>query len=63
MEIDILILKKDLLDYFGTAFSYNPTAIMNIVEVEQASPLKLIEIAKNNNFDLNKYCIKVKKKY
>lgn len=63
MEIDILSLKKDLLDYFGTASSYNPVAIMNIVEVEQASPLKLIEIAKNNNFDLNKYCIKVKKKY
>ena len=62
MEIDILSLKKDLLDYFGTASSYNPVAIMNIVEVEQASPLKLIEIAKNNNFDLNKYCIKVKKK-
>ncbi len=63
MEIDILSLKKDLLDYFGTASSYNPIAIMNIVEVEQASPLKLIEIAKNNNFDLNKYYIKVKKKY
>ena len=63
MEIDILSLKKDLLDYFGTASSYNPIAIMNIVEVEQASLLKLIEIAKNNNFDLNKYCIKVKKKY
>ena len=62
MEIDIQSLKKDLLDYFGTASSYNPTAIMNIVEVEQASPLKLIEISKNNNFDLNKYCVKVKKK-
>ena len=63
MEIDIQSLKKDLLDYFGTASSYNPVAIMNIIEVEQASPLKLIEIAQNNNFDLNKYCIKVKKKY
>ena len=63
MEIDILSLKKDLLDYFGTASSYNPVAIMNIVEVEQASPLKLIEIAKNNSFDLNRYCIKTKKKY
>ena len=63
ITIDIDSLRRDLINYFGTAASFNPLATMNIIEVEQVTPLKLIEIAKNNNFNLDKYCSKIKKKY
>ena len=61
INIDIDKLRNDLIDYFGSASSFIPVATMNIIEVEKASPLKLIKIAQDNNFDLNKYCNKVKK--
>ena len=53
--IDYEKLRKDLIDYFGTAMSFNPTAIMDLSRVESASDDELVEIAKRNNFDLNKY--------
>ena len=55
-EINIEKLREDLIDYFGTAmYSASPLAIINLTEVEKASPDKLIQIAKNNNFNLNNY--------
>ena len=53
--IDYEKLRKDLIDYFGTAMSINPMAIMDLSRVESASDYELVEIAKRNNFDLNKY--------
>lgn len=55
MEIDIERLKNDLLDYFGTAALFNPSAFINVCEVENASAGELINIAIQNNFDLNYY--------
>ena len=62
-EINIEILREDLINYFGTAmYSSSPLAIMNLTEVEKASPNKLIQIAIKNNFDLNNYIEHSKKK-
>lgn len=55
-EINIDKLRKDLLDYFGTAmFTSSPLAIIELTKIERASDEELIRIALNNNFDLNKY--------
>ena len=58
MNIDIERLREDLINYFGTALSYNPIAMMDLIKVENASDDEIIKIAKKNNFDLNKYIIK-----
>lgn len=58
MEIDIEKLREDLINYFGTAMGLFPVAIMNLSEVQTCSADRLIEIAINNNFDLDKYIIK-----
>ena len=48
-------LREDLKDYFGTAIVYNPVAVMELSEVENASNERLIEIAIQNGFDLSNY--------
>lgn len=58
MEIDIEKLREDLINYFGTAMGLFPVVIMNLSEVQTCSADRLIEIAINNNFDLDKYIIK-----
>lgn len=56
MEIDIERLRSDLIDYFGTGMMSGIGAfIVNISIIEKASPDKLIEIAINNNFNLENY--------
>ena len=57
LNIDIERLRRDLIDYFGAAIRIYPVAIMDIIEVESSSYYKLIEIAKSNGFDLNKYVV------
>lgn len=57
-EIDIERLRRDLIDYFGTAiFNGSPQAIIELSKVENASPNELISIAINNGFDINDYVI------
>lgn len=58
MNIDIERLREDLINYFGTASSYNPIAMMDLIKVENASDDEIIKIAKKNNFDLKQYIIK-----
>lgn len=60
MNIDYDRLKNDLIDYFGTAMSFNPIAIMNLSEVKKATNEKLVQIAIKNGFDLNDYVVKTK---
>lgn len=55
MTIDVERLRRDLIDYFGTAMSMFPVAMMELSQVQNASPEKLIEIARKNGFDLRKY--------
>lgn len=57
-EIDIERLRRDLIDYFGTAmFNGSPQAQILLSKVENASPNELISIAINNGFDINDYVI------
>ena len=56
MTIDILSLRRDLEDYFGTAaFSGFPMAVADLSKVQNASPEQLVTIAQKNGFDLTKY--------
>ena len=57
MEIDIERLREDLINYFGTAIGLFPIAVMNLCEVQTCSVERLIQIAINNNFDLNDYAV------
>ncbi len=62
-EINIEKLRKDLLDYFGTAmFQSSPLAVMNLTKIETASDEEIIKIAIDNNIDLNRYIINQKRR-
>mgnify|MGYP003296514569 CR=1 FL=1 len=62
VEIDIEKLRRDLIDYFGTAiFVSSPLSIMELSKIEKATEEELIKIAQNNNIDLNKYTYDNKK--
>ena len=55
-DLNIDKLREDLLDYYGTAmFNASPLAIIELTKIEKANNEELIEIAINNNFDLNEY--------
>lgn len=53
--MDFERLREDLKDYFGTAMAYNPMAVIELSEVENASNERLIQIALRNGFDLSNY--------
>ena len=55
-NINIQKLRKDLVDYFGTAmFGVSPIAMMELSKVESASEEELLEIANENGFDIEDY--------
>ena len=55
-DIDIEKLRYDLIDYFtGAMFMVSRVAIIDISEIEVASPEKLVKIALENKFDLKDY--------
>ena len=53
--MDKELLRKDLINYFGTAMSFIPIAMIEISKVEKAEEEELIRIAVENGFDLSKY--------
>ena len=55
MNIDFEKLREDLKDYYGTAMSFMPMAVVELSQVERDSNQKLIELALKNNFDLSDY--------
>ena len=56
MDIDISRLRSDLEDYYGTAmFSGFPAAVIELTQVESASPQELVELSRRAGFDLNDY--------
>ena len=57
MNIDIDALREDLIAYFGAASGYYELAIMDVINLEQASDEEVIKIALNNNFNLQEYII------
>ena len=54
-NIDYECLRKDLINYFGSAMTIYPVAVIDVVKVEQASEYELIELAINNGFNLSDY--------
>ena len=56
MEIDFETLRRDLIDYYGTAATNGfPMAIIEISNIENASNEQLIKIAIQIGLDLDKY--------
>lgn len=55
MNIDYEKLRRDLIDYFGSAIGLFPVAVMDVVRVENASNSELLEIANQNGFNLSEY--------
>lgn len=62
ITIDIDALRKDLIDYFGTAMQYNQVAMMDLINVERASDNEIVNIAIRNGFNLYNYEIKGKRR-
>lgn len=54
-DLDIESLREDLTDYFGSAIFINPYAKYDMLEVSTCNIIRLINIAIENNFDLNNY--------
>ena len=56
MDIDISKLRSDLEDYYGSAmFCSFPAAVVELTQVENASPQELVELSRRAGFDLNDY--------
>ena len=56
MIIDIERLRKDLIDYYGTAMNNGfPAAVIDLSKAESASEQTLIKMAEEEDIDLNKY--------
>lgn len=56
MEIDIEKLRQYLINYYGTAMINSfPTAMTDLLEVENASNEKVLSIALKNNINLNNF--------
>lgn len=55
MNIDVEKLRDDLEYYFGSATPMYPLAYADVIEVQNASPNELLNIAINNGFDLSDY--------
>lgn len=58
MEIDIARLRRDLIDYYGTAMMCGFGMLsIDVRFIERASDEALIYVATKNGFDLEKYII------
>lgn len=57
MNINIEKLKKDLIEYFSPAINQFDADINDIEKINDIHPIKLIEIAKLNGFNLELYKI------
>ena len=56
-EIDIEKLRKDLINEFGTASSFSPNAMMDVINIENATAAELLNKINENNLDINDYII------
>ena len=56
MEIDTNKLRKDLIDYYGTAMNNGfPMAVIDLSKAETASEQELIRMAEEEDIDLSRY--------
>lgn len=58
-EINYDQLRKDLIDYYGTAMINGfPMAMIEVIDITNALPEQLVQIAIKSGYDLNNYSIK-----
>ncbi len=58
MQIDFDRLRRDLLNYYGTAMmSASPMAMMNVIDVEHADERRLIKLAEDAGIRLDAYLV------
>ena len=55
ITIDVDALRKDLINYFGSASTIYPIAGADLVRVTTCSDNELVTIAINNGFNLSDY--------
>ncbi len=56
MDIDTNRLRKDLIDYYGTAMNNGfPMAVIDLSKAETASEQELIRMAEEEDIDLSRY--------
>lgn len=59
--VDVEKLRNDLINYYyGLAYAISPIAFIEVTKVQEASVEELIEIAKKENFDIEKYKVKTR---
>ena len=57
-EIDVEKLRQDMMDDYGPAmFNGFPMAVIDLSRIERASDWELIEIARDQGIDLDKYVL------
>ena len=56
---NIDLLRKDLINYYGTAAKYNSNAMADLIKIESLNDIDLIEYVIDNNIinDFSKYII------
>ena len=58
MTVNVDKLRNDLIDYYGSAmYSGFPAAVIEVMDVETASPEELIDIANRAGFNVRNYAI------
>ena len=55
MEIDFERLRHDLLDYFGSATPFFTIAMADVIRIEKASDIELLNIINETDLDINNY--------
>ncbi len=54
-DIDFDSLRDDLRDYYGAAVSSSPFAMADVVNVDSASDIDLLNIINNTSLDIRNY--------
>ena len=58
ITIDVDRLRKDLINYYGTAREFIPAATGDLINIENLSDKKIVEIAIENGINIWDYEIK-----
>ena len=54
-DIDFIKLRNDLIDYYGSASLVSPFAMADVVNVDSASNIDLLNLINGTNLDINDY--------
>lgn len=54
-NIDIEKLRNYLINYYGTASTFYPQAIYDVIELENGTEEKVLKLALKNNININNF--------